>query len=348
MAAWRALAAEPPQSVIVTSGTGSGKTECFLIPVLNDLARQRRAQTRLQGVQALFLYPLNALINSQRDRLTDWTTGFGKGVRFCLYNGNTPLEVPEDKQRLYPSEVLSRKLLRRDPPPILVTNITMLEYMLVRAIDEHIVASSRGRLRWIVLDEAHTYIGSQAAEISLLLRRVLRAFGMSPEEVRFVATSATIGDDDKDDDELRKFLADIAGTPPERVALIKGERAVPPLSTISPKMTLPDSESLIHLSPEEVYSRLAESAPMRRLRQAMTGKPVRFEDAVAILGRDSASDAQPDRSGAVASRTGGAGATRRRSLYTIARAPLPSGAIGYMGVHQSRLLGPIRHVSGYC
>jgi hypothetical protein len=119
---------------------------------------------------------------------------------------------------------------------------------------------------------------------------------MSPGEVRFVATSATIGDDNNDDDKLRKFLADIAGTPPERVALIKGERAVPPLSTTSPKMALPDPHRLVHMSPEEAYSCLAASEPMRRLRHAMTREPVRLADAVARLGRDSDSGAQPDSS----------------------------------------------------
>jgi ATP-dependent helicase YprA (DUF1998 family) len=78
--AWRLLSEEPPRSVLVASGTGSGKTECFLIPILNDLAKQAGRGASRSGVQALFLYPLNASINSQRDRLTDWTNGFGGKV----------------------------------------------------------------------------------------------------------------------------------------------------------------------------------------------------------------------------------------------------------------------------
>src|SRR5690606_36103884 len=69
LAAWEQLGRPEPRSVLVTSGTGSGKTECFLVPILDDLAREQARIGRLNGVRALFLYPLNALINSQRDRL---------------------------------------------------------------------------------------------------------------------------------------------------------------------------------------------------------------------------------------------------------------------------------------
>jgi len=119
--AWRLLSGPDPRSVLVSSGTGSGKTECFLVPILNDLAKQRTERGRLSGVQAIFLYPLNALINSQRDRLIDWTHGFGGDIRFSLYNGNTPETVPSASKERYPSEVSCRADLRSDPPPIVVT-----------------------------------------------------------------------------------------------------------------------------------------------------------------------------------------------------------------------------------
>ena len=130
--AWRHLLADTPQSAIITSGTGSGKTECFMIPILEDLIRrQTQENTVLVGVQALFLYPLNALINSQKERLDAWTKPFGNKIRFCLYNGNTK-ESAEPRDKDQPNQVLSRELLRKEPPPILLTNATMLEYMLVR------------------------------------------------------------------------------------------------------------------------------------------------------------------------------------------------------------------------
>lgn len=167
---WRALLEPNPRSLLVTSGTGSGKTKCFLVPLLNSLAAQAATGTSLTGVQAIMLYPLNALINSQRERLSDWTAPFRGRVRFALFNGDTPNEMPESERQRRPEEVMDRKRLRETPPPILVTNITMLEYMLIRFEDRPILEKSQGKLRYIILDEAHTYVGSQAAELSLLLR----------------------------------------------------------------------------------------------------------------------------------------------------------------------------------
>lgn len=97
LAAWKALLAPGYQSVDVTSGTGSGKTECFMVPVLNSLAHARTGSSGLGGVRALFLYPLNALIQSQRERLRAWTGPFGGDIRFCLYNGMTPEEAKAEK-----------------------------------------------------------------------------------------------------------------------------------------------------------------------------------------------------------------------------------------------------------
>ena len=209
--AWKTLCRKEPSSAVISSGTGSGKTECFMIPILDRLARQSAALGGpLEGVRALFLYPLNALISSQRDRLDAWTRGFGGNIRFCLYNGRTPKSLPAHEKK-YANEVLSRDELRASPPPILFTNASMLEYMLVRTEDAPILQKSQGTLEWIVLDEAHCYIGSQAAELSLLLRRVQMAFGVTSDTVRFVATSATIGDPDGPTGfELKRFLADVA------------------------------------------------------------------------------------------------------------------------------------------
>lgn len=230
---WQALLQEE-KSIVVTSGTGSGKTECFMVPVIEDLHRELEAEraSRLEGVRALFLYPLNALIDSQRDRLDAWTRPFGEGMRYCLYNGRTPdrgNQVRAEQARR-PNEVLSRERMRESPAPILVTNGTMLEYMMIRQVDEPILRVSRARksLRWIVLDEAHTYVGSQAAELALQLRRVMIAFGVKPEDVRFVATSATIAGAEAVEN-LRRFLSDLSGVPIEQVEVLGGRRVVPPL-----------------------------------------------------------------------------------------------------------------------
>lgn len=226
--AWELLARPEPQSALVTSGTGSGKTECFLMPILSDLVGQAAgAAAPLEGVQAIMLYPLNALIESQRERLSAWTAPFGGRLRYCLYNGDLPQTASESTRRRTPGQVIDRERLRASPPPVLVTNITMLEYMLARAEDRPILEASRGKLKWIVLDEAHSLVGAAAAEIALLLRRVMLAFAVAPEAVRFVATSATIGSGDEVREQLRRFLADVAGLPEARVHVIEGRRVMP-------------------------------------------------------------------------------------------------------------------------
>jgi DEAD/DEAH box helicase domain-containing protein len=290
--AWKTLSERDPKSVIVTTGTASGKTECFLVPILADMARElQRSSAPLEGVRALFLYPLNALINSQRDRLLTWTHAFGDRLRFCLYNGATPNEVPAIQQSATPSQVLSRELLRKKPSPILVTNATMLEFMMVRSDDTPIVERSKGKLRWIVLDEAHTYVGSTAAEIALLLRRVLHAFGVSPSDVRFVATSATIGTGEETKKKLQHYLADLAGVPTERVVVVDGLRSRPALPSEYEKQAgpLPKAAELAELPSLEVAKRLAASSHFRAARTKLQESPQRIEQVAEVLGLTGAS-----------------------------------------------------------
>ncbi|MDQ6436652.1 DEAD/DEAH box helicase [Mesorhizobium sp. LHD-90] len=283
--AWRRLL-QPgnPQSVLVTSGTGSGKTECFLLPILSDLVRQAEEGSALEGVQAIMLYPLNALIESQRERLSAWTAPFRGKLRFCLYNGDLERSRPASEQRQKPEQVIDREQLRRSPPPILVTNITMLEYMLARAEDRPILDVSRGKLRWIVLDEAHSLVGAAAAEIALLLRRVLLAFGVSPADVRFVATSATIGSGEQVREQLQRFLADVAGIPEASVHVIAGDRRLPnrPVAKIS-------DIDLETASPHQLYDALGSNPEVWKLVEGLFrgGLPLSaFSAAAAGYNRD--------------------------------------------------------------
>lgn len=281
LASWQILSQEPPRSLVVSSGTGSGKTESFMVPVMDDLVREAQTEGHLTGVRALFLYPLNALIANQRERLGGWLEPLRGKVRFCLYNGNTPESVPPRAEANTPHEVRCRRTLRNDPPPILVTNPTMLEYMLVRTKDEPIIRASQGDLRWIILDEAHTYIGSQAAELSLLLRRVLHTFGTTTDEVRFIATSATLGGDDKSGrQELARFLADLAGVRPERVSVVEGRRRIPELAPNLSAQTKPlvSPEELLQMEPEERYERLVSAPKFRKLRDLMSNEVLSLSD----------------------------------------------------------------------
>ncbi|MCA9564551.1 MAG: DEAD/DEAH box helicase, partial [Myxococcales bacterium] len=290
--AWESLRQSPPRSVIVSAGTASGKTECFLVPILDDLVREleRNRGLPLTGVRALFLYPLNALINSQKERLQAWTAGFNEGIRFCLYNGNTMEDLPQHMHEASPEQVIDRKRLRENPPPILVTNATMLEYMLLRPADRPIIEESQGLLRWIVLDEAHTYLGSNAAEVSMLLRRVMIAFGVKPEQVRFVATSATIGSQEAQL-ELRRYLSDLSGVPLDRVDFITGSRVAPPVVDIGHE-PWPCPEELEGCQDRQQRERRLIAVPeVRRLRTELLAAPKSLSEVAQTLGAASPEEA---------------------------------------------------------
>ncbi len=277
LTAWRTIL-EDKQSLLVSSGTGSGKTECFMVPVLEDLIRQQNlTRQSLTGTQAIFLYPLNALINSQQERLREWTRGFKGKIRFALYNGetrHTKYEVQEDQLKV-PEQALSREAIYEAPPSIMVTNTTMLEYMLIRRKDAPVIEKSQGMLKYIVLDEAHSYIGSQAAELALLLRRVMQAFNVGPgtdKPVQIIATSATIGEDSPEGNkELAKFVADLAGVTERDVKVVRGYRQIPPISESLIRHEYPTSlASLNSLSSQELYQQLCHYRVAQQLRQALT------------------------------------------------------------------------------
>lgn len=287
LTAWKSILNDK-KSILVSSGTGSGKTECFMVPILEDLVRQQvKKKHKLIGTQALFLYPLNALINSQKERLSMWTKDFKGDIRFALFNSETERyrsRVKEDQSQ-HPEQVLSREELWEHPPSILVTNATMLEYMLVRKEDEPILKQSTGMLKYIVLDEAHTYVGSQAAELALLLRRVMQAFKVGPGTeypVQIIATSATIGEDSLEGNkQLARYLADLAGVSEDevnaKVQVIRGYREVPKLPTIDvTTITFPFDKlhSLPFLPREQLYNELNHYTLTRLLRQVFSNDEI--------------------------------------------------------------------------
>ncbi|MGP0106272.1 DEAD/DEAH box helicase [Rhodoblastus sp.] len=298
IASWRLLRDPTPQSVLVTSGTGSGKTECFLLPLLDDLAREAEMSSRLSGVRAIALYPLNALIASQEERLREWTAPFKGAIRFGLYNGLMEEDIRGASQR--PEQVEDRRTLRADPPPILVTNITMLEYMTVRRQDRPLLEASSGKLRWIILDEAHSYIGSRAAEVALLIRRVLLAFNVKPTDVRFVATSATIGEGGDVEAKLKAFLRDVAGVPDARVHVVVGHRRKPELPKASAVAALSaaDLKDQAKVAANPVVQgliKLFDQGPVRwsHISEAASKSGVDGEELAQALASKPAPDAEP-------------------------------------------------------
>ena len=225
-------------SIVVTSGTGSGKTECFMYPVISDLYEQK-LQGEDSAVEALFLYPLNALMQDQKDRLGGFCETMG--LRFAVYNSSLKEGVSAPATGYPNAEVRSRADVRQPSrnnnrpslPHILLTNPSMLEYMMVRKDDQPIFERSQGKLRWIVIDEAHTYTGSAAVEMAYLLKRVLNAFGVNREDLRIVCTSATIGDPAQPQ-QLIDFIETIIGKFPvgsqKRLVHIDGNRFIPTIT----------------------------------------------------------------------------------------------------------------------
>lgn len=235
---WRKLL-EEKKSICVTTGTGSGKTECFMVPLVKDLAdnyvQRHAANPNLNGepVQAIFLYPLNALMDDQRTRMSECIECSEQPLTFAVYNGNTPKDINDTEGDVVAVEENRKKheLVRRDEirlahhPNILFTNPTMLEYLLLRSDDRDILKHSQGQLRWIVIDETHTYTGAGAAELALLIRRVLDAFGTNVNDVRFATSSATVGGVNGEKD-LKKFIADITGKPENQIEIVTGCRSL--------------------------------------------------------------------------------------------------------------------------
>ena len=226
------------KSIIVSTGTSSGKTECFTVPILQDLLREKKANPNV-GVQAIFLYPLNALIASQRQRVDAWLEQLGvmqpnNSVRYAVYTGETEESANGgtiSRNRAFP-ELIDRTSIRNNPPQLLFTNPTMMEYMMVRKADiENIRKNSN--LKWIVIDEAHTFSGSGAAELALEIRRIIEFFGKEPDDVQFAITSATMGSAAQTIDFVAKLIGKDNPKHIKDIEYIDGNRIVPSLDTTS-------------------------------------------------------------------------------------------------------------------
>lgn len=293
------------RDLIVVTGTGSGKTETFLLPMLlrsMTEAATRPESFRLPGMRALLLYPMNALVNDQlirlrqlfcHPRLTNWflqQTRIERPARFGMYTSRTPypgvLSKERNKQQLLPLleyyhqlevrqpeqarelkqrgrwpaldlaalrqatleggtrigtsdvELYTRQQIQQWCPDVLVTNYSMLEYMLMRPIEQKLFQQTANWLEadktntlLIVLDEAHLYNGVTGAEISLLLRRLQARLGINRERVRYILTSASLDLGEHGSDDVLAFASDLVGTRSSghaNFAIIQGKRLDPP------------------------------------------------------------------------------------------------------------------------
>ena len=164
------------KSYVLTTGTGSGKSLAYIVPIVDHVLRQPRTP----GVKAIIVYPMNALANSQLGELEKFLlNGYGEGrqpVTFARYTGQ---EQGEERDRIL-----------ANPPDILLTNYVMLELVLTRPAERARLVKAAKGLQFLVLDELHTYRGRQGADVALLVRRVREA--CSSPHLQCVGTSATM------------------------------------------------------------------------------------------------------------------------------------------------------------
>ncbi|MEO3822750.1 DEAD/DEAH box helicase [Actinomadura sp. B10D3] len=214
-----------PQPTLITTGTGSGKTESFLYPVLDHCRREREAGKA--GIKAVFLYPMNALATDQAQRINDLLTQheaeLGK-LWAGLYIGDRAA-IRYEKVRTWRSD------MQLSPPDILLTNFKMLDLLLQREADAPLWRDAD--IRYVVVDEFHTYDGAQGTDVAMLLRRLAAAVGVSEKgrplgQMCPVATSATLasGTDKDGVARLLEVATDVFGTEFKADSIV-GENRLP-------------------------------------------------------------------------------------------------------------------------
>jgi ATP-dependent helicase YprA (DUF1998 family) len=192
------------KSFVVTTGTGSGKSLCFFIPIVNAAIRARRAR-EAPRTRAIVIYPMNALANSQMNELRRFLSPIDgmPSVSFARYTGQEGTD--------------ERDAIKDNPPDILLTNFMMLELLMTRQsdLDRTVIKNCEG-LNFIVLDELHTYRGRQGADVAMLMRRVRERLEVQNRPIQCIGTSATMATEGRKDDR-DALVADVAsrlfGTP---------------------------------------------------------------------------------------------------------------------------------------
>lgn len=220
-------------NLIVSTGTGSGKTESFLFPILKSLVEEYETRTLCPGVRALLIYPMNALANDQMERLREVLRDFPE-ITFGSYTGQTKYNVADalvDYKALHggmappANELISRDQMQRNPPNLLVTNYAMLEYLMVRPKENSFFASGSAKhWRFIVLDEAHVYHGSTGIEVAMLLRRLKAK--LCVDNLQYILTSATLGSE-KDNEAVAQFGENLCNCHFSAADIVRANRIQP-------------------------------------------------------------------------------------------------------------------------
>ncbi len=218
------LSGKKPVSTIVATGTGSGKTESFLYPVLN-FCRQHRGEP---GIKAVFIYPMNALATDQAHRIAKaiYDNPNLKGmVTAGLYVGQSE---KDPHMVMGPDSIITcKETLRANPPDILLTNYKMLDYLLIRAKDYPLWSQAGPEtLQFLVVDELHTFDGAQGSDLACLVRRLKARLNTPKDFLCCIGTSATLGSNEQKDC-LVKYASEMFGEPFDENAVITESRESP-------------------------------------------------------------------------------------------------------------------------
>lgn len=230
---------------VLTTGTGSGKSLAYIIPIVDHVLKNGSGK----GIQAVVVYPMNALANSQSEELRKFLCfGYPGGVGPVSFGRYTGQETRDEREET-----------QSNPPDILLTNYVMLDLILTRRTERRLVDAAKG-LRFLVLDELHTYRGRQGADVAMLVRRVREAMGGT--HMQCVGTSATMASEG-DYDQQRARVAEVAGA-------IFGSRVLPDYVI---------GETLERVTPEEDVT---APAFVERLRTRLTAAdwtvPLSYEE----------------------------------------------------------------------
>ena len=219
--AFKRLGGDPPKSTVIATGTGSGKTESFLWPIL-DYCRRHKGEP---GIKAILIYPMNALAADQAKRIAAAIDKHESlhGVRSGIYADAEPRTATHEMG--HGDVITSRDAMRRDPPDILLTNYKMLDYLLLRGRDRPLWAKNMPEtLRFLVVDEMHSFDGAQGADLALLIRRLKSRLSTPAGHLACVGSSATLGSGEDAARQLIAYAENIFGEAFDPEAVVREDR----------------------------------------------------------------------------------------------------------------------------